>query len=269
MKALVYDGAVHLADRPVPHPGADQALVRVTYSGICNTDLELSRGYMGFQGILGHEFVGVVERSPDPAWTGKRVVGDINYGCGRCAWCARGDAHHCPNRTVLGILNQEGAHAEYLVCPVRNLLEVPDAVADAQAVFTEPVAAAAEILEQVSMGPGEPVAVLGDGKLGLLIAQVLATTGCDLLAIGKHPEKLRTLADRGIKTALVGDVADYQAAVVVEATGSPSGFEAAMRLVRPRGTLVLKSTYEGGFHWNPAPLVINEITLVGSRCGPF
>lgn len=269
MKALVLDDRVHLAEVPPPEPRAGEATVRVTLSGICNTDLELARGYMGFRGVLGHEFVGVVERSPDPAWMGRRVVADINLACGACEACARGEGHHCPRRTVLGILNKDGAHAERVTLPLANLYAVPASVPDEAAVFAEPVAAAAEILDQVPIAPEDEVAVLGDGKLGLLIAQVLATTGCRLTAVGKHREKLAILAARGIRTRAVGEAGGLRPRVVVEATGNPEGFRMAMEIVRPRGVVVLKSTYHGDIAWSPAPLIINEVTLVGSRCGPF
>lgn len=271
MRALRLNGDLRLEDVPAPEPPAGEALVRVLLAGICNTDLELRRGYMGFQGTPGHEFVGRVEACPsDPTWVGKRVVGEINCGCGTCADCARGDARHCPGRTTLGIFRRDGAFAEYLALPVRNLLEVPDGVPDRVAVFTEPVAAAFEILEQLHLAPGERVTVLGDGKLGLLVAQVLARTGVDLLAVGRHPDKLGMLADLGLRTRLADD---WQPAedqdVVVEVTGTAQGFQSALAAVRPRGRVVLKSTVAAESHLHLAPLVIKELTVVGSRCGPF
>lgn len=270
MKAIIYDGALRLESeypQPVPPPG--EALVRVRLAGICNTDLEIVRGYMGFRGVLGHEFVGVVEECADPSLMGRRVVGEINAYCGECSFCRAGMPTHCPNRTTLGIWGRDGAFAEYLTLPVRNLHIVPEEVPDEEAVFTEPLAAALEIPEQVHIRPTQRVIVLGDGKLGLLVAQVLALTGCDLLAVGHHPEKLALLARRGIATALEGEVDGPPADVVVECTGRPEGFAAAKRLLRPRGVLVLKSTYHGRVEADLTSLVVDEITVVGSRCGPF
>ncbi len=269
MKAIVYDGTLRLeTEYPQPAPPPGEALVRVRLAGICNTDLEIVRGYMGFRGVLGHEFVGVVEDCADRSLTGQRVVGEINACCGECPFCRAGMPTHCPNRTTLGIWGRDGAFAEYLTLPVRNLHVVPDEVPDEEAVFTEPLAAALEILEQVSIRPTQRVVVLGDGKLGLLVAQVLALTGCDLLVVGHHPEKLAILARRGIATAREGE-AEGPADVVVECTGRPEGFTAAKHLLRPRGTLVLKSTYHGRVEADLTALVVDEITLVGSRCGPF
>lgn len=271
MRAIRLNGDLRLEDVPVPEPPAGEALVRVRLAGICNTDLELRKGYMGFQGTPGHEFVGVVEACPTaPSWVGKRVVGEINCGCGTCADCARGDSRHCPGRTTLGIFRRDGAFAEFLTLPVRNLLEVPADVPDRVAVFTEPVAAAFEILEQLHLAPAERVTVLGDGKLGLLVAQVLARTGVDLLAVGRHADKLGMLEDLGIRTRLA---TDWQPAedqdVVVEVTGTAQGFQSALAAVRPRGRVVLKSTVAAESHLHLAPLVIKELTVVGSRCGPF
>lgn len=271
MQALVYDGeALRLREdypRPVPPPG--EALVRVRLAGICNTDLEIVRGYMGFRGVLGHEFVGTVEEAEDRSLIGQRVVGEINAYCGECPTCQAGRPTHCPHRTTLGIWGRDGAFAEYLTLPVRNLHTVPDAISDEEAVFTEPLAAALEILEQVHLRPTDRVVVLGDGKLGLLVAQVLALMGCDLLAVGRHREKLAILARRGIPTVLESEAEGLAADVVVECTGRPEGFAAARRILRPRGTLVLKSTYHGRVEADLTGLVVDEITLVGSRCGPF
>jgi threonine dehydrogenase-like Zn-dependent dehydrogenase len=271
VKALVFDKSLQFVPNyPDPSPRLNEALIRVTRAGICNTDLEIVKGYMGFTGVLGHEFVGVVESAPKKELVGRRVVGEINCACGACEVCRRGLGRHCPTRTVLGILGRDGAFAERLTLPVENLHVVPDELADDEAVFTEPTAAAFEIIEQLPyLGPTYSVAVLGDGKLGLLAAQVLATTGCRLLAVGKHPEKLGILQARKISTRLLDECGDSQADVVVDCTGSPSGFELANKLVRPRGTIVLKSTVAGAAPLNLAPLVINEITVIGSRCGPF
>jgi threonine dehydrogenase-like Zn-dependent dehydrogenase len=251
----------------VPRPPAGEALVRVIKAGICNTDLELVRGYYPFQGVLGHEFVGRVES--EGAWHGRRVCGEINAACGLCDSCRRGQPTHCERRTVLGIVNRDGAFAEFLALPYDNLHLVPAGVSDEEAVFTEPLAAALEILQQVHVRPDHTVVVIGDGKLGLLCAQVLALTGCWLLALGKHRNKLDLLAARGLQTALVDEAPALRADVVVECTGSPAGFEAARRLLRPRGQLVLKSTYAGQLTVDMSRLVVDEITLIGSRCGPF
>lgn len=246
---------------------ADEALVRVTCAGICNTDLELVRGYYPFTGVPGHEFVGVVERSPDPAWVGRRVVGEINVSCGACAACAAGRRTHCERRTVLGIKARDGAFAERLSLPVANLHAVPEAVSDEAAVFTEPLAAALEIQEQVRFEPGMRVAVIGDGKLGQLVARTLALTGVELAVVGRHRAKLERLEAAGIRTA--AELPERRADVVVECTGNGDGLALALKAVRPRGTVVLKSTYRGDATLNISAVVVDEISLVGSRCGPF
>ncbi len=271
MKALVFDGKLALKDLPVPEPARGEALVRVLTAGICNTDVEISRGYMKFRGIIGHEFVGLVERSPDPSQIGTRVVGEINAGCGECPSCRAGLQRHCPERTTLGILGRNGAMAEYLTLPGSNLLPVPDNVSEDKAVFTEPLAAALEILEQVQIRPADKVLVIGDGKLGLLVSMALRLTASDLLLVGKHREKLGFYANLNGATALLSDLAATtdKFDVVVECSGSPAGWEFALSRVKPRGVLVLKSTYHGSLDFNPAPLVIDEITVVGSRCGQF
>jgi threonine dehydrogenase-like Zn-dependent dehydrogenase len=257
-------------DYPTPEPPPGEALIRVKLAGICNTDLELVKGYMQFQGIPGHEFVGVVERAPGAEeWQGRRVVGEINAACGHCPTCRAGRPTHCPHRTTLGIAGRDGAFAEYLTLPIRNLLPVPVSLPDEIAVFTEPLAAACEILQQIHVRPTDRVVVLGDGKLGLLCAQTLALTGCDLTAVGHHQEKLDLLAQRGIPTALDDKSVAPGADLVIEATGHPGGYAAARRLVRPRGTIVLKSTYHGSLEANLTMVVVDEVTLVGSRCGPF
>lgn len=246
--------------------------MRVTLSGICNTDLEIVRGYAGFEGTIGHEFVGVVESAPSEKFKpGQRVVGEINAGCGRCELCASGDARHCPNRTVLGIVGRDGAHAEFLSLPVANLLPVPDEIEDTRAVFTEPLAAACAILECVEIKEETRVAVIGDGKLGLLCAQVLALTSAHVLLIGKHQNKLSIAARRGVETATAEELKGRARAfdVVVEASGAAEGFNLALDLLRPRGTLVLKSTFQGTTEMNAARIVVDEISIVGSRCGRF
>ena len=255
-------------DAPIPNPAPGEALVRVVRAGICNTDLELLRGYYPYTGILGHEFVGVVEQGPEHL-KGKRVVGEINAVCGQCRFCRSGQPTHCENRTVLGIVNRNGAFAEYLCLPIENLHQVPDNVATDVATFTEPVAAALEIQQQVKVSPAERVLVVGDGKLGQLVAQTLAVTDCDLLVVGRHQEKLANLAARGIQTGLEDAVTDRAFDVSVECTGNPAGFAIARRALRPRGTLVLKSTYAGQLTFDASSIVVDEITLIGSRCGPF
>jgi threonine dehydrogenase-like Zn-dependent dehydrogenase len=271
MRALLLDGDLRLVeDYSAPEPSLGEALIRVSVAGICNTDLELVRGYMQFQGVPGHEFVGVVKEAPGAqAWEGRRVVGEINAACGTCPTCQASRSTHCPLRTTLGIAGRDGALAEYLALPIRNLHPVPDTLADEVAVFTEPLAAACEILQQVHVRPTDRVVVLGDGKLGLLCAQVLALTGCDLTVIGHHREKLNILAQRSISTAMEDENDDTGFDLVVEATGQPAGYAMARRLVRPRGTIVLKSTYHGSLNADLAMAVVDEITLVGSRCGPF
>ena len=240
--------------------------MRVTLAGVCNTDLELVRGYYPFTGIPGHEFVGRVEDGP-PEWTGRRVVGEINASCGACPTCRAGRRTHCPSRTVLGIKGRDGAFAEWLTLPTENLQAVPDHLPDDVAVFTEPLAAALQVQEQVPVGPRDRVVVIGDGKLGQLVARTLALTGCALTVVGRHARKLGLLSSRGVATA--ADVEAQSADVVVECTGNPDGLALARAAVRPRGTIVLKSTYQGETTVNLSAVVVDEVTLVGSRCGPF
>jgi threonine dehydrogenase-like Zn-dependent dehydrogenase len=244
------------------------ARVKVHLAGICSTDLQIFKGYMGFKGVPGHEFVGSVSDGPGDL-VGKRVVGEINFGCGKCDSCRRDLSRHCPNRNVLGIVNADGAFAEYTSVPVENLHAVPENIPDEEAVFTEPLAAAFEILTQIQLDPGDDVLVLGDGKLGNLCAQVLRLTGAKVTALGKHPEKLKLIKKSGVRTILLNDWQPRLFDVVVEATGSPSGLALALSAVRPRGTLVLKSTIAGNHQVSLAPIVINEINVIGSRCGPF
>lgn len=271
MKALrSKEGNAILADVTVPHaPG--EALVRVILSGICNTDLEIVKGYSGFHGTIGHEFVGVVEESSQSDLAGERVVGEINAGCGFCELCIAGDPRHCARRTVLGIVGRDGAHAEYLTLPIRNLQRVPAAVSDREAVFVEPLAAALAITERVTFDKSVRVAIIGDGKLGLLCAQALAATGAQVTLMGKHANKLEIASRMGIQTVLLSEFAELKKEfdVVVEASGNPGGFNIGLDLLRPRGTLVLKSTFHGQSDWDAARVVIDEITIVGSRCGRF
>ena len=244
------------------------ALVKVHLAGICATDLQIFKGYMGFTGVPGHEFVGSVSEGFGD-WIGKRVVGEINFGCGRCENCRRDLSRHCPNRSVMGIVNADGAFAEYVSLPVANLYAVPDNVSDEEAVFTEPLAAAFEILTQIQLNPGDEVLVLGDGKLGNLCAQVLRLSGARITALGKHADKLALIKKSGVRTVLLNDWQPRWFDVVVEATGSAAGLELALSAVRPRGTLVLKSTIAAAHQVSLAPVVINEINVIGSRCGPF
>lgn len=271
MKAYIFDGVAGVREVPKPTPSDDEALIRVKLAGVCKTDLEIVKGYMDYKGALGHEFVGVVEEATNHALIGKRVVGEINAGCGECSFCRRGMERHCPNRTVLGILGRQGAMSEYLTLPESNLCVVPESLTDEKAAFVEPLAAALEILEQTQVAPDQRVLVIGDGKLGLLVSMVLRLTGCNLITLGKHSDKLKILENLGISTILLNDAeslsGDFH--MVVEASGKPAGWSMAMSMVRPRGKLVLKSTYQGAFDFNPAAIVINEITVVGSRCGRF
>ena len=277
MKAVVFDNELKFDNnytKPVPQKG--EALIRVKLAGICNTDYEITKGYMGYVGILGHEFVGVVEdvnsdKAEDKAWVGKRVVAEISGGCDdpNCEWCAKKNYRHCPNRHTIGIWKKDGCMAEYLTVPTNILFEVPENVTDEQAVFVEPLAAACEILEQLHIEPTAKVLVLGDGKLGLTTALTLNAHNLDIVLVGKHQNKLDIAKAQGVKTVLLNDLKQEKYDVVVEATGSASGFEMSMSLTKPRGILVLKSTVASGKELNLAPIVIDEITVLGSRCGQF
>lgn len=275
MKAVVFDNELKLDNnyvKPIPKEG--EALIRVTLAGICNTDYEITKGYMGYVGILGHEFVGVVEEvnGADKSWVGKRVVAEISWGCDdpNCEWCAKKNYRHCPNRHTIGIWKKDGCMAEYLTVPTNILFEVPQNVTDEQAVFVEPLAAACEILEQLHIEPTSKVLVLGDGKLGLTTALTLNAHNLDVLLVGKHQNKLDIAKAQGVKTQLLKEFTPKKKYdVVVEATGSASGFETSMSLTKPRGVLVLKSTVATGKELNLAPIVIDEITVLGSRCGQF
>ena len=263
-------GRVELRRRPWPRRRPGEALIRLITAGICNTDLELRRGYYNFRGTPGHEFVGEVVDGDDQALLGRRVVGEINLACGRCDWCRRGLGRHCPHRTVLGIAGHPGVFSEYFTLPEANLHLVPDSIPNDHAVFTEPIAAACEILEQVRIPKRTPVAVLGDGKLGLLVAQVLQAAGLEVHLYGKHKDKLAIAAAAGIQSEAVPSKAPAAAYDwVVEATGAASGLKQAIGMARPRGTVILKSTLHGSVSLDAAPVVVNEIKLVGSRCGRF
>ncbi|CAD7695411.1 unnamed protein product [Ostreobium quekettii] len=254
-------------DLPVPDaPG--EALVRVLRAGICNTDLELVKGYYPYTGVLGHEFVGMVERGPEEI-TGKRVVGEINATCGGCRFCRSAAPTHCDDRTVLGIVGRHGAFARFLSLPAKNLHPVPDGISTDAAVFAEPLAAALEIQEQVAVGRGAKVLQVGDGKLGQLVGQTLLATGCDLSVVGRHPAKLARLERHGARTIDAGDVDAKSFDIAVEVTGNEEGFALAQRALRPRGTLVMKSTYAGRLSLDAASIVVDELTVVGSRCGPM
>lgn len=285
MKALRFENnKLKLVDSAITRRDGE-ALVRMTIAGICSTDIEIARGYADFSGTLGHEFVGVVEESPDRSQIGRRVVGEINVGCGQCDLCRRNDPRHCPDRTALGIRRRDGTFAEYLSLPPGNLLIVPDSVSDRQAVFTEPLAAALAILDQVEIDASHRVAIIGDGKLGQLISRVIARTGCDLILIGKHDAKLELAERAGVKTAklsaakigLDSDDSSRDLTVatkarfdfVVEASGSSSGIELALDLIRPRGAIILKSTFRGAVRIDTSRIVVNEISVIGSRCGRF
>ena len=286
MRALVFRNDVLTFEKnyPLPDLQSGEALIRVLLAGICNTDLEIVRGYMAFEGVLGHEFVGIVEAvhegpgaSPPTYLIGKRVVGEINAACHRsdCAYCRQNMFTHCPNRTTLGIVNRDGAFAEYLTLPVANLHLVPDNVSDEEAVFVEPLAANFEIVEQVHIKPTDSVVILGDGKMGQLAAQVLTLSGCEVMMVGKHEEKLALAEKRGVHTFVLSDATSFtlenkrRVDLLVECSGSAQGLELALRLVRPRGTLILKSTVSEKSLFHLAPIVIDEIRIQGSRCGPF
>lgn len=271
MKALRFENnQLKLAEIVKPN-NESEALIRVVKSGICNTDIEIVKGYAGFSGTIGHEFVGVVEASDDANLVGKRIVGEINAGCGMCEKCRQGDSRHCPKRTVLGIIGRDGAHAEYTTLPTRNLLVIPDEISDTQAVFVEPLAAAFGITEQIEISPETRVAVIGDGKLGNLCAQSLALKSRNLFFIGKHQSKLDLVEGKNIEAILLenADKLNKTFDVVVEASGSESGFATALDLLKPRGKLVLKSTFSGKTNLEMWRVVVEEISIIGSRCGRF
>lgn len=263
-------GRVDLREDALPVRPPGFALIRLLAGGICNTDIELRRGYYGFAGTPGHEFVGEVVEADNPDLAGRRVTGEINLACGTCSWCRRGWGRHCPTRTVLGIVRHPGAFADFLTLPEINLHVLDDGISTEAGVFAEPLAAACEILDQVSIPAGSAVAVLGDGKLGLLVSQVLQASGLRVHQFGRHADKLRIAAGKGVTTEIAHEhlpEAEYQ--WVVDATGSAAGLQAAVRMTQPRGTVILKSTVHGNVPVDTAPVIVNEITLVGSRCGRF
>ena len=269
MKALwLEENKISLRDVAQPKR-LNEALIKIRKAGICSTDLELVKGYYPYTGILGHEFVGEVVDAPDAAWIGQRVVGEINAVCGTCEACLNGRPTHCENRTVLGIANRDGVFAEYTTLPLENLHRVPESVSDEMAVFTEPLAAALEIQQQIQLKPDDRVLLVGAGRLGQLIAQTLALTGCDLQVVTRHTHPQSLLAARGIRFTTAEEVQPRKWDVVVEATGSADGFNLARKAIRPRGTLVMKSTYKGDVNVNFSSIVVDEINIIGSRCGPF
>jgi threonine dehydrogenase-like Zn-dependent dehydrogenase len=263
------NGKVLVRGEPRPRRKEGFALIRLLYGGICNTDIELQRGYYGFRGTPGHEFVGEVVDADDRSWIGERVVGEINLACGKCEWCARGLGRHCPKRTVLGIVKQPGAFREFLTLPERNLRRVPREIPSEEAVFVEPLAAACEILDQVKIPRGAEVAVLGDGKLGLLASQVLQAHGARVHQFGRHKEKLRIAEKAGVSTEIAKKLPIAKYEFVVEATGTSEGLRDAVKMTEPRGTVIMKSTVHDLVSIDSAPVIVNEITLVGSRCGRF
>lgn len=270
MKALYFDGQKLTLIPNYEIPQKNECLVQVNLSGICGTDLEILRGYMSYKGILGHEFVGTVVDSENEKLVGKKVVGEINVGCNKCSSCKNGLERHCPNRTVLGILNRNGAFAQYLTLPEKNLHVIPEVISDTQAVFVEPLAAAFEILEQVKIDPSWKVGIVGDGRLAQLITRVLKLSCNDIWCFGKHENKLKKLAKLNVNTkSMISETDEKFFDLVIEATGRESGFLDSLRLVKPRGTVILKSTIASKNNLDLSPAVVHEITFVGSRCGPF
>jgi len=268
MKALYFDKTLSIKELPVPEPTQSESLIKVLMTGICATDREIVAGYMNFTGVPGHEFVGIVEKSDNPELIGKRVVGEINCACNTCEMCRRKLQRHCLNRTVLGISDRNGVLAEYCTLPNSNLFEVPSAIDDHHAVFTEPLAAAMEIGEQLVLNPEWETLIIGDGKLAALIAQVMRLKGMNLTVAGINPVKINTIRSWGIPV-IEEKPQKKSYDLVIEASGNPEGWKTAVNCVRPRGTIVLKSTYHGNLDFNPAPVVVDEITVVGSRCGNF
>lgn len=269
MKALwLEDNKISMRDISQPRK-LNEALIKIRKAGICSTDLELVKGYYPYTGVIGHEFVGDVVEADDVSWIGQRVVGDINVTCNQCEQCLNGRPTHCEHRTVLGIVNRDGTFAEYTQLPIVNLHRVPASVPDEMAVFTEPLAAALEIQDQVQIKPTDRVLLVGAGRLGQLIAQTLVLTGCDLRVVARHARQQNLLKARGIRIISEEEIRRWRWDIVVEATGSPGGFSLASQAVRPRGTMVLKSTYKGDMSVNFSSIVVDEINLIGSRCGPF
>lgn len=271
MRALIFQKKFRFkTDYPTPVHRQGEALIRITHAGICDTDLAIIEGYMGFKGVPGHEFIGIVEKSPSaPEWEGERVTGEINIGCNRCEYCLSNLSNHCPNREVLGILNKDGAFAEYITLPIKNLHKIPDSISDEEGVFVEPLAAAFEILEQIKINHGDKICVLGDGKLGLLAAHVLSLRPAEITLAGHHPWKLALVSDKKIKTELAPLPYKKYFDVVVDCTGAASGIKEACELIKPRGKIIVKTTALKRDNIDYNNLVIDEISLIGSRCGPF
>ncbi|MEW5819743.1 MAG: alcohol dehydrogenase catalytic domain-containing protein [Cyanobacteriota bacterium] len=269
MRALTFDSKIKFKTVYPITKRENEALIKIKMAGICNTDLELVKGYMGFKGVLGHEFVGIVEKSINKTLIGKRVCGEINCSCGECYYCKNNLSNHCPNRSVLGIFNRDGIFCDYTYLPENNLHIIPDNVSDEEAVFVEPLAAAFRIVEQIDIKNDYKIIVLGDGKLGLLIAKVLSLYSNNVLAVGKHKNKLSLLENSNIETILVNNISDIKADIVVDASGRPEGLQMAMNLVRPAGYLILKTTVADKINMETSKIVIDEINIIGSRCGPF
>lgn len=271
MKAIVFDGKrLSVENIPVPSTRSGEALIKVLVGGICKTDIEICKGYMGFRGVLGHEFVGIVEDCEKASLIGKRVVGEINCPCYQCDFCKKGEYKHCPNRTVLGIYNRDGVFAEYTVLPIANLHLIPDTLSNNVAVFTEPLAACYRVLEQVQIKPYYMIVVLGDGKMGQLLSQVFHSLPVRLVCIGKYEHKLGFLRELGVECYKYDEVdLPSKADIVVDATGSSEGLKFAMEIVKPKGTIVMKSTVADSFNINLSKIVVDEINVLGSRCGPF
>jgi len=270
MRALVFNKElIYRDDYPKPEPMNGEALIRVTHAGICNTDLEIMKGYMNFTGIPGHEFVGVVESSVSEELNGRRVTGEINLACGDCHYCRNNMRNHCTERSVLGIYNKDGVFAEFITLPVSNLHFIPDSVSDQEAVFTEPLAAAYEILEQVNITSDDSVCIIGDGKLGLLVGQVLSLTGCRLILLGKHENKLTVIKSKGIRTGYAKNIKEREFDIVIDCSGSQTGTDTALNIVKPGGKIILKTTLAEKRSVDLNSVVIHELTLTGSRCGPF
>lgn len=270
MRGIYFNGKLsYREDIEKPRPESDESLIKVLYAAICNTDKEIVKGYKSFTGILGHEFVGEVEESDDKNLIGKRVVGEINIGCGECDFCKKGFQNHCRSRKILGMADKDGVFADYVTLPNRNIHIVPENVSDIEAVFTEPLAAALQITEMYHIKPTHKVAIIGDGKLAQLITQTISLTSCDLIVIGKHPEKLELLKNKA-KTVLLQN-ANYENYfdIVIDCTGNDQGLKIAKNIVIAMGTIILKSTYNAGSILSPTSWVVNELTLLGTRCGPF
>lgn len=266
MKAIFYDKKLELRDIPKPIIKKGESLIKVLLAGICKTDIEITKGYMNFKGVIGHEFVGMVEEGK---LKGKKVVGEINIGCGVCDFCKKGLSRHCVNRSVLGIYKRDGAFAEYITLPDANIYSVPNNISDLEAVFTEPVAASLEILEQIKITPDSRTAVVGDGRIGQIIAQVIKLTGCYIKVYGKNKKKLELLEKLNINTDILCENIKNKYDFVVECSGNPKGFETALNLVKPRGKIILKSTFAAPLKFAASKVVVGEITILGSRCGRF